>query len=153
LYRRKKVATTKVPLRAKSSPTTVLLTPDVPIRQNVPSTSAPRAKKMAEALAKDAMPKNTSAGGSEKVVMGVTTSKEEEMADKAMNTLKWKNHVDALFHLDSPQEQASDTVSSAMIAFVQRTECCKRGMYSLYPPSAMVGSRRKYIMVLLEKLL
>jgi hypothetical protein len=73
---------------------------------------------MVEASAKDAMPKTTSAGGSEKVVMGGTTSKEGEMADKAVNTSKWRKPVDALFHLDSLQEQASDTVSSAMITFV-----------------------------------
>jgi hypothetical protein len=50
--------------------------------------------------------------------MGGTTSKEGEMADKAVNTSKWRKPVDALFYLDSLQEQASDTVSSAMITFV-----------------------------------
>jgi hypothetical protein len=47
------------------------------------------------------------------------------MADKAADTSKWKKRVDALFHLDSLQEQASDTVSSAMTAFVQRTGVVK----------------------------
>jgi alpha-beta hydrolase superfamily lysophospholipase len=90
LYRRKKVATPKVPLKARSSPAIVPLTPGVPIRQNTPSTSAPRAKKMAEASAKDAMPNTTFAGGSEKVVPGRTTSKKGEMAAKAGYTSKWK---------------------------------------------------------------
>jgi hypothetical protein len=125
LYKWKKVATPKVPLKARSSPAIVPLTPDVPIRQNAPSTSAPRVKKMAEASAKDAMPKTTSAGGSKRVFLGGTTSKKGEMADKVGDTSKWKKRVDALFHLDSLQEQESNTVSSAMTAFVQRTGVMK----------------------------
>jgi hypothetical protein len=47
------------------------------------------------------------------------------MANKARDTSKWKKRVDALFHLDTLQEQASDTVSSAMTGFVQRTSVVK----------------------------
>jgi hypothetical protein len=47
------------------------------------------------------------------------------MADKAVNTSKWEKRVGTLFHLDSLQEQASNSVSSAMTAFVQRTSVVK----------------------------
>jgi hypothetical protein len=57
-----------------------------------------------------------------------------------------------LFHLESLQEQASDTVSSAMTTFVQRTGVVKEVCIP-YTPSAMAGSHKKSIMVLLEKLL
>jgi hypothetical protein len=87
--------------------------------------SASRAKKIVEASAKDAMPKTASARGSEKVVLGGTTSKKEETADKAVDMSKWKKHVDARFHLDSLQEQASNTVSSTMTAFIQRNSVVK----------------------------
>jgi hypothetical protein len=80
---------------------------------------------MVEGSAKDAMPNTTPAGGPEKVVLGENLSKKGEMSDKARDTSKWKRRMDALFHLDDLQEQASNTVSSAMTAFVQRTSVVK----------------------------
>jgi hypothetical protein len=38
---------------------------------------------------------------------------------------KWKKKSEALFRLDNPQEEASNHVSSAMAAFVQRTSLVK----------------------------
>jgi hypothetical protein len=38
---------------------------------------------------------------------------------------KWKNKSEALFRLDNLQEEASNHVSSAMAAFVQRTSLVK----------------------------
>jgi hypothetical protein len=55
--------------------------------------------------------------------------------------------------LITSQEDASDHLSAGMSAFVRENVNNEEGMYSLYPPSAMAGSHRKSIMVLLEKLL
>jgi hypothetical protein len=38
---------------------------------------------------------------------------------------KWKKKLEALFHLDNLQEEASNHVSSAMAVFVQRTSLVK----------------------------
>jgi hypothetical protein len=80
---------------------------------------------MAEALAKDAMPNTTSAGGPEKVVIDRNSSRKGEMAKEAGDASKWKMRVDALFHLDTLQEQASNHIPSAMTAFVQRISVVK----------------------------
>jgi hypothetical protein len=90
-----------------------------------PFNFCPRANKMAEASAKDAMPNTTSAGGPEKVVLGRNSSRKGEVAEGAGDASKWKKRVDALFHLDTLQEQASNHVSSAMRALVQRTGIVK----------------------------
>jgi hypothetical protein len=109
LDRRKKVAAPKVPLKARTSPAIVPPTLDAPIRQNAPSTSALRANKMAEALAKDAMSSTTSAGGPEKVVLGGNSSRKGEVAEGAGDASKWKKRVDALFHLDTLQDKHATT--------------------------------------------
>jgi hypothetical protein len=100
-------------------------TPDAPIRQNIPSTSTHKSSKMAEASAKDAMLNVTSVGGAEKIVLGGSSSRKGAMAEDVAQASKWKKRVDALFHLDTLQEQASNHISSAMIAFVQRTGVLK----------------------------
>jgi hypothetical protein len=80
---------------------------------------------MVEASAKDAMPNTTSAGGSERVVLGGNSSRKGEMAEEAGDTSKWKKRVDVLFHVDTLQEEASNHISSAMTAFVRRTGVVK----------------------------
>jgi hypothetical protein len=76
---------------------------------------------MAEASAKDAMPNVTPAGGFEKIVPGGSSSRKGEVAESIGDALNWKKWVEALFHPDTLQEQASNHISSAMIALVQKT--------------------------------
>jgi hypothetical protein len=68
-HRRRKIAGQK-PSRAKPSLAIIPPTPDAPIHPSAPSTSAQKASKMAEALAKDAMPTINPAKGSKKVSFG-----------------------------------------------------------------------------------
>jgi hypothetical protein len=77
---------------------------------------------MAEASAKDAMPTKDPAKGPKKVSFG---GKAVEMATGVGGAARWKKKVDALFRLDSLQEEASNHVSSAMSSFVQRTSIVK----------------------------
>jgi hypothetical protein len=125
MCRRKKVAGQKVPLKARSSPAIIPPTPDAPIRQTAPSTSAPKESKMAEASAKDAMPTTTSARGPKRVNFGRSLTKKVGLAEEAGDAAKWKKRADALFHLDKLQEEASNSISSAMTSFVQRTSVVK----------------------------
>jgi hypothetical protein len=105
MHRRRKVAGHK-PSRAKPSPAIIPPTPDGPIRPSAPSTSAPKASKMAEASAKDDMPSTNPARGPKKVTFG---RKAVEIAAGAGSAARWKKKADALFHLDGLQEEASDT--------------------------------------------
>jgi hypothetical protein len=121
MHRRRKIAGHK-PSRAKPSPAIIPPTPDAPIRPSAPSTSAPKASKMAEASAKDAMPATNPARGPKKVTFG---RKAIEIAAEAGSAARWKKKADALFHLDGLQEEASNHVTSAMSSFVQKTSVVK----------------------------
>jgi hypothetical protein len=48
-----------------------------------------------------------------------------QMDTGAGEASKWKKKAEALFRLDNMQEEASNHVSSAMAAFVQRTSLVK----------------------------
>jgi hypothetical protein len=88
-------------------------------------TSTHKASKTAEASAMDVVLNVTSTGGSEKIVLGGSSAGKGAMAEDIGDASKWKKRVDALFHLDTLQEQASNPISSAMTAFVQRTGIVK----------------------------
>jgi hypothetical protein len=122
MYRRKKIAGQKAPLKAWSSPAIIPPTPDATIRHIAPSTSAPKTSKVAEASAKDAMPTANPVKGSKRVTFG---EKKVGIAKEAGNAAKWKKRPDALFHLDNLQEEASNHISFAMTLFVQRTGVVK----------------------------
>jgi hypothetical protein len=77
---------------------------------------------MAVASAKDAMLATNPAKGTKKVTFG---GKTVEMAAGARGAARWKKKADALFRLDSLQEEASNHVTSAMSSFVQRTSVVK----------------------------
>jgi hypothetical protein len=121
MHRRRKIAGHK-PSTAKPSPEIIPPTPDAPIHPSAPSTSAPKASKMAEASAKDDMPATNPARGPKKVTFG---GKAVEMAAGAGGATRWKKKADALFRLDSLQEEASNHVTSAMSSFVQITSVVK----------------------------
>jgi hypothetical protein len=80
---------------------------------------------MAEASAKDAMPTATPAKGSKRVSFGGSLAKKVRIAEEAGDAAKWKKRADALFHLDTLQEEAINHISSAMTSFVQRTSIVK----------------------------
>jgi hypothetical protein len=67
------------------------------------------------------MPATTPARGSKRVTFGGKVG----IAVEAGNAAKWKKKADALFHLDSLQEETSNSLSSAMSSFVQRTSVVK----------------------------
>jgi hypothetical protein len=115
MHRRRKIAGQKPP-KAKPSPAIVPPTPDAPVHPTGPS--AQKASKMADASTKDARPTANPVKGPKKVTFG---GKAVEMAAGVSDAAKWKKKVDALFRLDSLQEEASNHVSSAMSSFVQRT--------------------------------
>jgi hypothetical protein len=121
MHRRRKVAGQK-PSKARPSPAIIPPMPDAPIRQSAPSTSAPKASKMVEASAKDALPATNPARGPKKVTFG---EKMVEIAAGARDAVRWKKKADALFHLDGLQEEASNHLTSAMSSFVQRTSVVK----------------------------
>jgi hypothetical protein len=129
MHRRRKIAGHK-PSRAKPSPAIIPPTPDAPIHLSAPSTSAPKASKMAEALAKDAMPATNPVRDPKKVTFG---GKAVEIAAGAVSAARWKKKVDALFHLDGLQEVASNHVTSDMSSFVQRTSVVKEVCISSSP--------------------
>jgi hypothetical protein len=70
---------------------------------------------MADAPAKDARPTANPVKGPKKVTFG---GKAVKMAAGVSDAAKWKKKADALFLLDSLQEEASNHVSSAMSSFV-----------------------------------
>jgi hypothetical protein len=121
MHRRRKIAGHK-PSRANPSPAIIPPTPDAPICPSTPSTSAQKASKMAEASAKDVMPTINPAKGPKKVSFG---GKAVETAAGAGGAARWKKKADALFRLDSLQEEAGNHVSSAMSSFLQRTSVVK----------------------------
>jgi hypothetical protein len=120
-HRRRKVAGQKPP-RTKPSPAAVPPTPDAPARPTGPSTSTQRASKMADAPEKDVGPPTHPARSTKKVSF---SGKAVEVGTGAGETPKWKKKSEALFRLDHLQEEASNHVSTAMAAFVQRTSIVK----------------------------
>jgi hypothetical protein len=68
------------------------------------------------------MPSKDPAKGPKKVSFG---GKAVKMAAGVGGAARWKKKADALFRLDSLQEEASNHVSSAMSSFVQRTSIVK----------------------------
>jgi hypothetical protein len=120
-HRRRKVAGQKPP-RTKSSPTAMPPTPDAPARPTGPSTSTQRASRMADAPEKDAGPSTHPTKSTKKVSF---SGKAVEVGTGARDAPKWKKKLEALFHLDHLQEEASNHVSTAMVAFVQRTSIVK----------------------------
>jgi hypothetical protein len=114
VHRRRKTAGQKPP-KAKPSPAIVPPTPDAPVHPTGPSTSAQKASKMVDAPAKDARPTANPVKGPKKVSF---RGKAVEMATGVGDAARWKKKADALFRLDSLQEEASNHVSSAMSSFV-----------------------------------
>jgi hypothetical protein len=114
MYRRRKITGQKPP-RAKPSPAIIPPTPDAPIHPSAPSASVQKASKMAEALAKDAMPTANPVKGPKTVTFG---GKAVEMAVGAGGAARWKKKAYALFRLDNLQEEASNHVTSALSSFV-----------------------------------
>jgi hypothetical protein len=94
---------------------------------------------MADALAKDAGPSTHPAKSTKKVSF---SGKAVEMGTGAGEAQKWKNKAKALFHLDHLQEEASNHVSTAMSAFVQRTSIVKEVCTPSSPPSAVADFHR-----------
>jgi hypothetical protein len=126
MHRRGKVAGQK-PLKAKPSPAIISSTPDAPIRRTAPSTSAPKVSKMAEALAKDAMPATTPARGPKKVNFG---GKMVGIAVGAGDAAKWKKKADALFRLDGVGGDQQQPYFCYVIVCPEN-RYRERGMYSL----------------------
>jgi hypothetical protein len=118
--RRGKVAGQKPP-RAKPSPAAIPPTPDAPARPTGPS-SAQHASKLADAPEKGVGPSDRSAKSAKKVSFSRKTVQMDAGAGEAA---KWNKKSEALFRLDNLQEEASNHVSSAMAAFVQRTSLVK----------------------------
>jgi hypothetical protein len=77
---------------------------------------------MADASAKDVGPSTQPTKGAKKVSF---SGKTVEMGAGAGEAPKWKKKVEALFHLDHLQEEASNHVSTTMSSFVQRTSIVK----------------------------
>jgi hypothetical protein len=120
-HRRRKVAGQKPP-RTKPSPAAVPPTPDAPVCPTGPSTSIQRASKMADAPEKDVGPSTHPAKSTKKVSF---SWKAVEVGTGGGEAPKWKKKSEALFRLDHLQEEASNHVSTAMSAFVQRTSIVK----------------------------
>jgi hypothetical protein len=77
---------------------------------------------MADAPEKNAGPSTHPAKSAKKVSF---SGKAVEMDTGAGEAPKWKKKSEALFRLDHVQEEASNHVSTAMSAFVQRTSIVK----------------------------
>jgi hypothetical protein len=77
---------------------------------------------MADAPERDARPSTHPAKSTKKVSF---SEKVVEMGIGAREAPKWKKKAEALFYLDHLQEKASNHVSTAMSAFVQRTSIVK----------------------------
>jgi hypothetical protein len=77
---------------------------------------------VADAPEKNAEPSDRPAKGAKKVSFSGKTVQMDAGAGEAS---KWKKKSEALFRLDNLQEEASNHVSSAMAAFVQRTSLVK----------------------------
>jgi hypothetical protein len=77
---------------------------------------------MADALEKSAGASDRPAKGAKKVSF---SGKAVQMDAGTGKASKWKKKSEALFRLDNLQEEATNHVSSAMAAFVQRTSLVK----------------------------
>jgi hypothetical protein len=77
---------------------------------------------MADAPGKSAGPSYRPIKGAKKVSFSGKTIQVDVGAEEAS---KWRKKSEALFRLDNMQEEASNHVSSAMAAFVQRTSLVK----------------------------
>jgi hypothetical protein len=77
---------------------------------------------VADAPGKSAGPSDRPTKGAKKVSFSGKTIQTDTGAEEAS---KWKKKATALFRLDNMQEEASNHVSSAMAAFVQRTSIVK----------------------------
>jgi hypothetical protein len=77
---------------------------------------------VADVPEKSVGPLNHPAKGAKKVSF---SGKAVQMDAGAGEASKWKKKSEALFRLDNLQEEASNHVSSAMVAFVQRTSLVK----------------------------
>jgi hypothetical protein len=120
-HRRRKISGQKPP-RAKPSPAAIPPTPDVPARSTGPSASSQHTSKVADATEKSAGPSNRPAKGAKKVHFSGKALQTDTEAGEAS---KWNKKAEALFRLENMQEQASNNVSSAMAAFIQRTSLVK----------------------------
>jgi hypothetical protein len=95
---------------------------DAHVRPTGPSTSTQRVSKMADAPEKNAGPSSHPAKSAKKVSF---SRKAVGMDAGAGEAPKWKKKLEAHFRLDHLQEEASNHVSTAMAAFVQRTSIVK----------------------------
>jgi hypothetical protein len=77
---------------------------------------------VADASVKSAGPSDRPAKGAKKVSFSEKAIQTDTGAGEAS---KWKKKAEALFRLDNMQEEASNHVSSAMAAFIQRTSLVK----------------------------
>jgi hypothetical protein len=77
---------------------------------------------VADAPEKSAGPSDRPTRGAKKVSFSGQTIQVDAGAEEAS---KWRKKSEALFRLDNMQEEASNQVSSAMAAFVQRTSLVK----------------------------
>jgi hypothetical protein len=104
---------------------------------------------MEDAPEKDAGPSTHPAKSTKKVSF---SEKTVEMGAGAGEAPKWKKKAEALFHLDHLQEEASNHVSTAMSAFVQRTcivkEVCApsspRVPWRIFIDDLLWSSKRNY---------
>jgi hypothetical protein len=104
---------------------------------------------MADAPTKDARPTANPVKGPKKVSFG---GRAVEMGAGVGEAAKWKKIADALFHLDSLQEEASNHVSTAMSSFVQRTSIVKevctpsspRATWRIFADDPLWCSKRNY---------
>jgi hypothetical protein len=104
---------------------------------------------MADAPTKDVKPAANPIKGPKKVNFGGTAV---EMGAGVGDAARWKKKVDALFRLDSLQEEASNHVSTAMSSFVQRTSIVKevcspsspRAPWRIFVDDPLWCSKRNY---------
>jgi hypothetical protein len=105
---------------------------------------------MADAPEKDAGPSTHPAKSTKKVSF---SGKAVEMGVGAGEAPKWKKKAKALFRLDHLQEEASNHVSTAMSAFVQRTSIVKevctpsspRAPWRIFIDDPLWSSKRNYL--------
>jgi hypothetical protein len=137
------------PPRAKPSPAAIPPTPNTPVRPTGLSTSTQRVSKMADAPEKDAGPSSHPAKSAKKVSFSGKTVGMDAGAGEAP---KWKKKSEALFRLDHLQDEASNHVSTAMAAFVQRTSIVKevctpsspRAPWRIHIYNPLWSSKRNY---------
>jgi hypothetical protein len=104
---------------------------------------------MADAPTKDARPTTNPVKGPKRVSFG---GREVEMGAGVGEAAKWKKKTDALFCLDSLQEEASNHVSTSMSSFVQRISIVKevctpsspRATWRIFVDDPLWCSKRNY---------